>query len=102
MAQRVAPRLPIVPSLENCRPQPRIFPERENTMKYFKNLSACNDLLKQLQALNERKPEASSKLERARRKLNRLKRSGAISQEEVFEAVREVAEAVLKCTDGKQ
>jgi hypothetical protein len=38
-------------------------------------------------------------LERARRKLNRLKRSGPISQEEIFEAVRDVAEAVLNCTD---
>jgi len=71
-------------------------------MKNSKHLSACNDLLKKLKALNEMKPEASSKLERARRKLNRLKRSGVISQQEVFEAVREVAEAVLKCTDGKE
>ena len=70
-------------------------------MKNNKNLRVCNDLLKKLQALNEKKPEASSKLECARRKLNRLKRSGVISHQEIFEAVREVAEAVLKCTDGK-
>jgi hypothetical protein len=59
-------------------------------------------LLKELQVLNETKPETSSKLEKARRKLNRLKRSGTISQQEVFEAVRDVAEAVLKCTDGSK
>jgi hypothetical protein len=70
-------------------------------MKKSKNLSACNALLKALQVPNNKKPEASSKLERARKKLNRLKRSGVISQEEVFEAVREVAEAVLNSIDGK-
>jgi hypothetical protein len=70
-------------------------------MKNSKNLSACKALLKELQVLNEKKPEASSKLERARRKLNRLNRGGVISQKEIFEAVREVAEAILKCTDGK-
>ena len=69
-------------------------------MKHNKNLSACNALLKELQVLNKIRPEASSKLKRARRKLNQLKRSGTICQEQVFEAVREVAEAVLKCTAG--
>jgi hypothetical protein len=71
-------------------------------MKSYKNLSACNDLIRELQVLNEAKPETSRKLEKARRKLNRLKRSGTISQQEIFEAVREVAEAVLKCTDGSK
>jgi predicted nucleic acid-binding Zn-ribbon protein len=70
-------------------------------MKRSKNLSACNDLLKELQAFNEKKPEASSKLARARKKLNQLNRSGANSHEDVFEAIREIAEAVLKSIDGK-
>jgi hypothetical protein len=68
-------------------------------MKNSKNFSACDAMLKELQALNKGKPEASSKLERARRKLNRLKPNGAITQNELFEVVREVAEAILKCTD---
>jgi hypothetical protein len=68
-------------------------------MKHSKHLSACNALLKSLQVHNNGKLETERMLERARRKLNRLKRSGPISQEEIFEAVRDVAEAVLNCTD---
>jgi hypothetical protein len=54
-----------------------------------------------LQVHNNGKLETGRMLERARRKLNRLKRSGPISQEEVFEVVRDVAEAVLNCTDER-
>jgi hypothetical protein len=95
----MAPWLSTVPSLENYRPQPPDFSGEGEKMKHSKNFSACEALLKKLQALNKGKPEAWSKLERARRKLNRLKPNGAISQKELFEVVREVAEAILKSTD---
>ena len=68
-------------------------------MKSYKSLSACNSLFRELQALNEKKLETQNKLERARRKLNRLKR-GSINHEEVFEVVREVAEVILECAYG--
>jgi cell division FtsZ-interacting protein ZapD len=71
-------------------------------MKRFKSLSNCNDLLRSIQKLNELESEQRSNLERARRKLNRLKRNGKIDREEVFEVVREIAEAVLNCTDGRR
>ena len=71
-------------------------------MKSYKSLSVCNDLLESIQALNKLESEQWSKLERARKKLNRLKRIKQISREDVFEVVREVAEAVLKSIDGRK
>jgi polyhydroxyalkanoate synthesis regulator phasin len=69
-------------------------------MKKYKNLGFCNDLLKSLQRSNQLESETQSKLERARKKLNRLKRNGMASSEEVFEAVREVAEALYETLKG--
>ncbi len=69
-------------------------------MKKYGNLGFCNDLLKSLQRSNQLESETRSKLERARKKLNRLKRNGVVSNKEVFEAVREVAEALYESLKG--
>jgi hypothetical protein len=73
---------------------------RREKMKKYGNLGFCNDLLKSLHGSNQLESETRSKLERARKKLNRLKRNRTASNQEVFEAVREVAEALYESLKG--
>ena len=61
-----------------------------------KNFGACEDQIRSMLALNELGSEQRSKLNRARKKLNRAKREKRITREEIFEIVRELAEALVE------
>jgi hypothetical protein len=50
-------------------------------------------------ALNELGTEQRSTLNRVRKKLNRAKRDNRITREEIFEIVRELAEALIESRD---
>lgn len=61
-----------------------------------KNLRFCIDQLKSLQNRNGLKPEQESELEKAMKRLRRLWRKHDPSRKEIYQTVRQVAEAVLK------
>jgi len=75
---------------------PAAMPEKENCVKEDKNLRFCMDELQSMQNRDGLKPEQRSALENAKGKLRRLRRKTHPSRKEVFEVVREVAEAIIK------
>lgn len=75
---------------------PASLPEKENGMKDDKNLRFCIDELQSMQNRDGLQPEQRSALENAKSKLKRLRREPHPSRKEVFEVVREVAEAIIK------
>ena len=64
-----------------------------------KNLGACEDEILSLLALNKLGSEQRKILNRVRKKLNRAKRDDRITREEIFEIIRELAEALVE-SDG--
>jgi|ERR1700683_3499615 hypothetical protein len=76
---------------------PATLPEKENCcMKDDKNLRFCIDELQSMQNRDGLEPEQRSALENAKSKLKCLRRKPHPSRKEVFEVVREVAEAIIK------
>jgi hypothetical protein len=65
-------------------------------MKQNKNLRFCMDELQSMRDRDGCEPEQRSALEKAREKLRRLSRNPNPSREEIFEVVRQVAEAISK------
>lgn len=61
-----------------------------------RNLGACEDELLSILALNKLGNEQRKTLNRVRKKLNRAKQKERITREEVFEIVRELAEALVE------
>ena len=72
------------------------LPEKEDSMKKNKNLQFCMDLLQSMRDRDRLEPEQRRALEKAKVKLKRLRRKPNPSRDESFEAVREVAEAIIK------
>ena len=66
------------------------------------NLSACEDQLRSMLALNKLGAEQRSKLNRSLKKLSRAKRRNQITREEIFEVVRELAEALVDCSGSEE
>ena len=64
-------------------------------MKKDKNLQFCLDELQSMQNRDGLEPEQRSALERAKRKLKRLRQRPHPAREEVFEVVREIAEIII-------
>ena len=62
----------------------------------IKNLGACEDEVLSILALSKLGSEQRKTLNRVRKKLNRAKRDGRITREEIFEIVRELAEALVE------
>jgi len=75
---------------------PAELPEKENCMQDDKNLRFCMDELQSMQERDGLEPEQRSALENARSKLKALRRKPHPNRREVFEAVRKVAEAIIK------
>lgn len=65
-------------------------------MKKNKNLQFCMDLLQSMRDRDRLEPEQRRALEKAKVKLKHLRRKPNPSRDESFEAVREVAEAIIK------
>ncbi len=65
-------------------------------MKKNKNLQFCLDELRSMQNRDGLEPERRSTLEKAKKKLRQLRRNPNPTREELFEVVREVAEAIIK------
>ena len=61
-----------------------------------KNLGACEDEVLSILALSKLGSEQRKTLNRVRKKLNRAKRDDRITREEIFEIVRELAEALVE------
>jgi hypothetical protein len=61
-----------------------------------KNLSACEDEVLSILALSKLGSEQRKTLNRVRKKLNRAKRDNRITREEIFEIIRELAEALVE------
>jgi hypothetical protein len=68
----------------------------------IKNLGACEDKIMSILALNELGSEQRNKLNRVCKKLSRARRQNRISREEVFEIVREVAEALIESSEVEE
>jgi hypothetical protein len=64
-------------------------------MMKSKNLGACEDQVRSALALNELGNEQRRTLNRVLKKLSRAKQKNEITREEVFEIVRELAEALI-------
>jgi len=64
-------------------------------MKQDKNLQYCMDCLRSMQERDGLEPEQSSALEKAKVRLKKLRRSPSPTRREIFEAVRQVAEAII-------
>ena len=64
-------------------------------MKQDKNLQYCMDCLRSMQERDGLEPEQSSALEKAKVRLKKLRRSPSPTRREIFEAVRQVAEAIV-------
>jgi cell division FtsZ-interacting protein ZapD len=62
----------------------------------IKNLGACEDELLSILALSKLGSEQRKTLNRVRKKLNRAKQNERITREEVFEVIRELAEALIE------
>lgn len=60
------------------------------------NLGACEDEVLSILALNKLGSEQRKTLNQVRKKLNRAKQNERITREEVFEIVRELAEALVE------
>ena len=65
-------------------------------MKRLRNLDLCISSLVQIQGSYAPKSEQRSHLQRAIRKLKRLKRSNKLNREEVFTVVSEIVDTVLE------
>ena len=61
-----------------------------------KNLGACEDEVLSILALSKLGSEQRKTLNRVRKKLNRAKRDNRITREEIFEIIRELAEALVE------
>jgi len=64
-------------------------------MKRDKKLQYCLDCLRSMQERDGLEPEQSSALEKAKVRLKKLRRSPSPTRREIFEAVRQVAEAIV-------
>jgi hypothetical protein len=64
-------------------------------MKYDKNLKFCMNQLRFMQERDGLEPEQRSALEKAKVKLKRLRRNSNPSRRDIFETIREVAEAII-------
>lgn len=64
-------------------------------MKYDKNLQFCMNQLTFMQERNGLEPEQKSALAKAKMKLKELRRKPNPSRKDVFEAIRQVAEAII-------
>jgi len=64
-------------------------------MKQEKNLRYCVDCLRSMQERDGLEPEQRSALAKAEVRLKELRRSPTPTRREIFEAVREVAEAIV-------
>jgi len=64
-------------------------------MKQDKNLQFCMDRLESMQERDGLEPEQRGALEKAKAKLRKLRRNPNPTRREIFEAVREVAEAII-------
>jgi len=64
-------------------------------MNHDKNLQYCMDCLRSMQERDGLEPEQSSALEKAKVRLKKLRRSPSPTRREIFEAVRQVAEAIV-------
>jgi len=64
-------------------------------MKQDKNLQYCMDYLHSMQDRDGLEPEQRSALEKAKVRLKKLRRSPSPTRREIFEAVRQVAEAII-------
>jgi hypothetical protein len=64
-----------------------------------KNLGQCEDEVLSIIALNKLGSEQRQILNRVRKKLNKAKQDNRITREEVFEIVRELAEALVESND---
>jgi hypothetical protein len=74
----------------------RQFPAGEGEqMKNSKDLQFCMNQLRFMQERDGLEPEQKSALEKAKDRLKRLRRNPRPSRTEVFEAIREVAEAII-------
>ena len=65
-------------------------------MKKNKDVQFCLDELQSMQNRDGLEPEQRSALEKAKSELKRLRRKPHPSRGEIFKAVREVAEAIIK------
>jgi hypothetical protein len=61
-----------------------------------KNLGACEDEVLSILALSKLGSEQRKTLNRVRKKLNRAKRDDRITREEIFEIIRDLAEALVE------
>jgi len=61
-----------------------------------KNLGQCEDEVLSIIALNKLGSEQRKTLNRVRKKLNKAKQNDRITREEVFEVIRELAEALVE------
>jgi hypothetical protein len=84
-----------IPSRKSASAAPVTLPEKEKSMK-DKNLKACIDYLKSLQRRDGIGPEQREAVARALEKLMKLRRNPNPKRQEVFLAVREVTEAIVK------
>ncbi len=64
-------------------------------MKQDKNLRYCMDCLRSMQERDGLEPEQRSALAKAEVRLKGLRRSPTPTRREIFEAVRQVAEAIV-------
>ena len=64
-------------------------------MKQDRNLQFCMDQLRFMQERDGLEPEQRGALERAKVRLKRLRRNPNPTRREIFEVVREVAEAII-------
>jgi hypothetical protein len=71
------------------------MPEKEDSVKQDKNLQFCVDYLRSMQERDGLEPEQRGALEKAKVRLKRLRRNPNPTRREIFEAVREVAEAII-------
>lgn len=67
-----------------------------------KNLGQCEDEVLSIIALNKLGSEQRQILNRVRKKLNRAKQDNRITREEVFEIVRELAEALVESNGSNE
>lgn len=84
-----------VPSRELLCGTGSFMPEKEDYVKQDKNLQFCVDCLRSMQERDELEPEQRGALEKAKVRLKRLRRNPNPTRREIFEAVREVAEAII-------
>jgi hypothetical protein len=84
-----------IPSRELLCGTGSFSPEKGGTMKRDKNLQYCMDCLRFMQERDGLEPEQSSALEKAKVKLKGLRRTPSPTRREIFEAVRQVAEAIV-------